>query len=478
MTELQGNWNSISITLLKDPHDVRLWQSLVHSAESQNGLINKTSNHVEVQNLRTSYESFLERFPFYLKYWMAYALWERRLNNNDRAEIVFSRALQFGQHDVTLWVAYLKFKIETLTNNIGDVLQLFEAARLKIGYHYHSFEFYQLYQKFLNTYADNTNSFRKKSILLLRVMLEIPLYNYSASYDQIISFLSSPSTTIEDLSSFMHETALKALKKSSQNNKRLIQADLEKIIADAYIVNQAKSYQLFNYEILVTSNSSSCGAASISVDQLETWDNYLNAIESTYPFDYVAQLFERSLLSTGNNSKIVIKYFNFCFASRKFTKARNVLRKTMSTLERNASIQLLLCLTDLEIATGSVLLAKDMISRYISVNNNVPDSIFEKLLQIEALISSNDEEYLCNLVHEIMVVTNSPAFFEKISKFPISRTNLKNFFLQYVCKTPEERHGKLAASMDLKSRGFFWKILKNITSETDLEGISVPQEYR
>lgn len=478
MTKQLDDWDSISLSLLKDPHDFQKWQSLVHFAESQSGLINKTLNHVEIQNLRKSYEAILEKYPFLLKYWISYALWERKLDHNDKAELIFTRALQVGGHDVTLWVTYLKFKIETLTNDIHQLLELFETARLKIGFHYQSFEFYELYLKFLDTYADKTNNFRKKYILLLRVMLEIPFYNYAAAFELIMEFISPSNSTIEDLSLFMHSSNLKDLKNQFQNNKKLILEAIQKVLADAYVVNQAKSYELFAYERLITGGLNIHKLGPVSLNQLENWDNYLNFVELTYPSDYVSQLYERSLLDTGNDPNIVMKFVTFCIHAGKINKARNILRKALPKTERNVSVKLLVRLCDLEIATGNILMAKDMISRYILVNTSVSNCIFEKLMQIEALISLNDEEYLCNLAYEIMLATNSPVFFEKLLNFPISKSAIKSFFLRFVKEELKETYGKLAASMDIKNYDFFWKELKKIANDADLEGVQLPLEYK
>ncbi|OBA22920.1 hypothetical protein METBIDRAFT_76069 [Metschnikowia bicuspidata var. bicuspidata NRRL YB-4993] len=397
MTVQQDDWNSVSLSLLKNPHDLHLWQSLIHCAESQEGLINKTLNHIAVQNLRKSYDAFLERHPFLLKYWIAYALWERQFNENDKAELVFLRALDFGGHDITLWISYLQFKIETLTNNVDQILLLFEAARSKIGYHYHSFEFYQLYLKFLNTYADEKNGFTRKSIFLLRIMLEIPLYNYSSAFDLIFELVSSPSVTIDDISSFMNATNLKALKKLTQNNKKLILEAIKRFLADAYIVNQAQSLELFAYERLIAGTSRNQNVASVSLDRLETWYNYLAFVECSFPYEYVVQIFERSLLSTGNHHSIVLMYANFCINKGKINKARNLIRRSLPMKARMASVDLIICLADIEIATGCILMAKDLICRYILVNSEVLYRIFEKLMQIEALVNPNDEEYLCTV---------------------------------------------------------------------------------
>ncbi|KAM9935688.1 hypothetical protein OXX80_004752 [Metschnikowia pulcherrima] len=475
MTTNQDEWSSVSVALLKNPYDFKLWQKLVYSAESQNGLINKNSNQVEIENLRKSYESFLSRYPFLLRYWMSYALWERRLDHNDKAAEIFLRALRFGGYDVTLWVTYLKFKIETLTNNIGDILKLFEAARQNIGYNYQSFEFYSLYLEFLNTYADQTNNFRKKSIMLLRIMLEVPLYNFSAAYEKIFDFVSSKSSTIDDFSQFMHASNLAALKKSSQNNKKVIQEQLEKVVADAYVVNQSKSFELFGFERSLVNNESVHEASSISLNQIETWANYLNFVEYTYPFDYVMQLYERALLSTCNHQKIISKYVDYCVIKGKLLQASNILCKTMPSSDRSASVWALLRLIDLEIATGSVLKAKDLISKYISVNSDVPNSVFEKLMQIEAFIKANDEDHLCTLTHEIIVATKSPIFLEKLTKLPVSDTKQKEFFLRFVGKGKTDSYIALAGTIELSKYAFFWAKLRELCDDSDLEGITFPQ---
>lgn len=72
----------------------------------------------------------------------------------------------------------MKFKIETISNNIDSILKLFEKSRSFIGFHFYSSEFYELYLEFLDNYKNDNNEFEKKYFILLRIILEIPLYNY------------------------------------------------------------------------------------------------------------------------------------------------------------------------------------------------------------------------------------------------------------------------------------------------------------
>lgn len=60
------------------------------------------------------------------KYWIRYAEWEFKLTDVDAAVKIYEDAFQHLGYCIELWVNYLQFRINTITNNVYQVLGLFE----------------------------------------------------------------------------------------------------------------------------------------------------------------------------------------------------------------------------------------------------------------------------------------------------------------------------------------------------------------
>ena len=464
-----NDWKSVSLALLKDPHDFLLWQLFVYCAEYQNeALLDSTSTKAQQDLLRHSYDALLRKYPCLSKYWIAYAQWEWKFGSASRADTVFRRGLRTLALDVHYWLAYLTFRVETISEDVMEVAEVFEAARENIGFHYYAYEFYSLYSSFLKTYATAENKFEDKLALLLRLIMEIPLYDYAALFRYILSFIEQKNTSFKHLTHFVGESTLKSIRKECQNNSSLIHKKIHKYVCDAYIVAQYKSYELFKFEKAIPS-SVSFTLDKVPVIARETWEQYLVFSEFNYPYQYVVQLYERCIYLKGT-ADAVERYTDYLVSRQKYALARSVLQKGIALYPVQKSSILLCRLVDLEICMGRVVRARDLIASFLMCNKSSPVHVYDKLLEVEALVSRNDEEHICSLVKEIISVTKSNSYFRKIRNFALSKERRGDFYLQYVADGT-------AREMDLENCEAFWKGLRENADESKIASVKFPEAF-
>lgn len=465
-----NDWQSVSLALFKDPHDFTLWQKLVNCAEYQTGrLLDVTASPSQRDLLTQSYESFLRKYPLLSKYWIAFATWQRKLADSKAADDVFQRGLRNVSADVHYWVAYLTFKVETISDNIADVAALFEAAREKIGFNYHAYEFYSLYIAFLKTYSTPENKFTEKLALLLRLTMEVPLYDFAGLYREIFAFIEPHKQSFQHLKCFVGEDNLKKLRKECNNNGKLIQKRLHKIVLDAYTVAQYKSYELFRYEKEIPSPTS-YSMDLIPAQKREIWRNYLEFVEFNYPFSYVVQLYERCTCLMPD-AEFFHKYVDFLLSQNKVALAQSILQRGISLDAVTDSASLLARLVDLQIYTGRISRARDLLASFIMCNKSVSVQIYDKLLEIEAFVSRNDGEHICRVAKEIVSATKLRSYFFKLRRFEIPKEVLADFYLLYT----KDSAAKDLALGDCEP---FWTGLLETATETQLAAIEIPEKFR
>ena len=133
----QSGWGRISAALVENPESLDLWEKLIREVERENGVpISKVSSDEAVEILRTCYNAFLEKFPLLVHYWIRYAQCEFRLGYHQKAIIVYERALVHLRASIELWTNYLQFRVDTISDNVEEIAQLFETARKTIGTHF------------------------------------------------------------------------------------------------------------------------------------------------------------------------------------------------------------------------------------------------------------------------------------------------------------------------------------------------------
>lgn len=443
LTQVNPEWHSVSLELLKRPYEFELWQKLIHHAEYYNGsILDKTASDAQVHLLEVSYESLLLRFPLLSKYWSAYAEWEFKLGLIHKANSIYLRGVTYVGYDVNYWVDFLRFKLRVVGDNTNELLELFEEARFKIGFNYHASDFYLLYLTFLQSYSTTENLYDKKAVWLFRSVTEIPLYNYSTLYKEFFRIIGPDSLKFDTLRYLLPVSQEKQWKTQSKNNIVAISKKLEKVFADAYVVLQYQSFQLYSFEkdliphLHFSSNI-------LSTKEIEIWIRYLDFAEQKYPFPFVYQLYEKCLISTAKYTILVSKFADYLLLKGKFNLFRQVLKRFMVINHNRNNFELLIRLIDIELYLGHHLKARDIVVNYLEINENSPNRVYLKLLEIESLLHHGDEDYLCGLVLQISIHTKSLEFIDFLFTSRVSDDLLIKFI-----RLLRERNDDLASRVE------------------------------
>lgn len=427
-SQVNPEWHSTSIKLLKQPYNLELWQTLIHYAEHDKNLaLEKTASEAQIHLLRTTYEAFLLRYPLLPKYWSAYAKWEFKLGNIERANEAYLKGVAYVGYDVNYWTDFLSFRLRVIGDDTREELGLFEEARFKIGFNYHASDFYLLYLSFLLSYSTPDNGYNRKAAWLFRSVTEIPLYNYSNLYKEFFKMISSESLTFDTLRSLLPDSQEKQWKSQSKNNLITISKRLEKIFADSYIVSQFKSFQLFAFEkdILPHLHYS---PDILSTSELENWIRYLDFVEHNYSPPFVCQLYEKSLISTASYTMIVLKFTDYLILKNKINLCRQLLKKFLFINKNRNNTKLLLRLVEIELYLGHCFKARDIVTKYLEINDNAPNQVYLKLMEIEGLIHSGDEGHICQLAFQIILHTKSLEFIDFLLTTRMSNDLLISLF--------------------------------------------------
>lgn len=410
---INKEWSRVSTELVRSPENFDLWQQLILAAESNgNKGINKITPIEEVNVLRISYQKLLEKYPLLTNYWIKYAELEFKLGDTEKANEIYGSSLKHLGYSIELWTAYLTFKINTLNDNLNEILDLFETARTKIGYHFHAYEYYKLYLSFLDNYRDQAlNDFQLKYYVLLRVVVEIPLYRYDYFFKLLFDSIALiPNTPL--LIPFL--IPAKELTKK-QSDPKTVSIQLKKLFIDAYITTQFKTYELFNFEKNLLRDY--FDHKYITNQQLETWNRYLDYLElSKLPQPYIMFAYERCLIATANYPNFWIRYANYFITIHSYTKAIESLMRGYSL---NGNYKILLKLVDLHVHTKKFSKARDLIILFIKYNSSVPLPVYEKLLNLESLFHPEDHDHMIKVFRELIYETQNEWFLEHLLLYTI-----------------------------------------------------------
>lgn len=125
---------------------------------------------------------------------MNYAELEFKLGNTELARDVYQRGLNSNPYSLLIWIQYLRF-LRKVELDYEKLVWFFQSAESKIGYHYHSYEFWSEFLEF-------EEKFNGKSLFyfnILRKIIELPIYNFAI-------FFKAWLNEIENLN---HENVLK-----------------------------------------------------------------------------------------------------------------------------------------------------------------------------------------------------------------------------------------------------------------------------
>ncbi|KAG7662670.1 uncharacterized protein J8A68_003800 [[Candida] subhashii] len=435
MEIINKEWSTVSTELIQDPNNLNLWQRLVETAEfNEKRGITKVTPPPELELLRSSYRQLLKKFPLLFNYWIRYADWEFKLGNTSRANEIYLEGLQHLNYCIELWISYLQFKMNTLTNNLNEILNLFEQARKLIGYHFHSYEFYKLYLSFLENFQTDSNQFLKKYYVLLRIIIEIPIYHYEYFYKKFFDAIAQIGQEEDN-----KLISLIAPAKFTYKDNKSLSIELKNSFMGAYITTQFKVYELFNFEKKLSRQY--FDVKIISKQQFDTWYQYLEFLElKQYPFSFIELTLHRFLYSTAQYPDSWIKLADFYIFHGKYNSAKQALSRG---LIYNGDYRPLIKLIDLEIFLKQYLRARDLLVNYIKFNISIPIPIYEKLLSIESMLNKDDDEYIINLFKQIIQETQNDWFFNVLLNYPIDHEKKVSLFKEFEPEFFKGRNGGL-----------------------------------
>lgn len=454
---MEDEWQDVSKRLLKDPFNFALWQQLIYDAETHNTSEGLGYSRIEI--VRNTYQAFLARYPLFSKYWSTFAKWELKFGSRERASKIFLEGMNFVSFDIDYWVTYLAFKLESITNDTREVLKLFEEGRYKIGFSYYSSGFYSLYFSFLKCYATEENRYMDKYAILLRQVIELPIYDNLVFFKELVQYISRQSLTNSELQLLIPDYQLKEFKEKEKNSLPAVAKKLERSFDEIFAISQYEAYQIYQFELHIGKHLQ-YNLLQMSCGEIESWKLYLDFVQQNYPFCFLQQLYERLLLVSGNSSEFAIRYFDLLLLLNRRSQARSVLERISTFASTRQIFESLIRLVDLEINQNNLNRARDLIVNYLEVNQDVPLAAYEKLVQLESLANPRDDgTYLCKLTSEIVMKTYSSQCLINLKNYRINRTVVVNFLSLYLDK--EGEYYKIGQQMNLEQCLSFLKFYDN-----------------
>ncbi|CDK26976.1 unnamed protein product [Kuraishia capsulata CBS 1993] len=455
-------WRELLAAVTEDPSDFAKWEKLIELAEGLGNGIQLSSSQKDKQLLRSTYENFLVQFPLCEQYWINFAEWCFRLKLTGDATDVYERALKIMPGSVLLWTSYVRF-LKLTDLDIDDLRAQFEKARLAIGFHFHSHEFYDEYLQFLKE-----NDMTREYHYLLRVLIEIPLYHYSKYFEEYTRLIeTSDMRTIkyiissEDLAA--QNLTWPDINRDTKRFKEL-RVVLRKRFIDVYITTQFNVYQLWQFEKRLSSFFFT--PVELKRSEIDAWDAYLEYLENTnlkkgHTKDAVISrindsiievAYERCLIVTALYPQFWVKYSDYHLNHNRIDKAIDVLKRG-TYLNPITNLKMRSRLIDLEVLNNHPEAAKEIAVEWVSL---LPNSIevFLKLLSVESITfdekksgsKSNAErdQYLLDLVQfklDEVKSSGESAFdvlFSELLDFPISFQSLVVFFERHAASKKSE----------------------------------------
>ncbi|KAL7663221.1 Suppressor of forked domain-containing protein [[Candida] zeylanoides] len=457
--EIQSRWSVLTQELIADPDNFAKWELLVQVAEGRPiddaskpsatapppPTISKLSPPQHLEILRASYNAFLTHFPLCTQYWIKYAQWEYKLGHTTRALQVYEQpeigALAQLPYDLDLWLAYLRFKlISSLKEDPLDLLPVFERARQYIGCHFHAHEFYALYLDYLQQHSEYDRSMERIYYVLMRLVLEVPLFHYATMFQRFWRLIDSAATNERTLSLLVPERERNHFPAGSPKTV----AKLKKIFTNVYVATQYKVYQLYQFERDLPRQY--FHVTYVSQQQLETWSSYLDFLElnnHSYPPELVRLAYERCVVATALYERFWSRFADYCIAGAGagagIEAAKQVLsRGIVATPMTNYKLKLKL--VDLEIYQGHLVKARDIVLANLRIS---PDFVpfIVKLISIERALNHSDDEYLLRLVRKFvlqLVATDAHAvLFNEILHYPVQDAQQMLKFFESFESTPQ-----------------------------------------
>lgn len=396
-----SEWTRVLSELLRAPDDLSLWEKLV-------GLVLplKLSSADEKAMARAAYDQMLARFPLLTNYWKKYAEMEVQLGDTTRAAQVYRTGLRHLPYCLDLWLSYLHHKIETLTDNVDEIVGLFEEARTRIGHHYYAYEFYKLYLDFLDAYNKHQEYY-----VLLRIVVEVPLFHYAYFFRLLFAAIARCAKEPKMVEWLVPQS-------SRRRDDRPIEVAVKKHFVDVYITTQFAVFEMYPLEKELINY---WDQKPRSQQQLAAWERYCDFIELRYPS--MARLaHERAVEATARYPDGWLRYARYL--RRHGFRTELVLHRAVAHC---ANHRVVMALVDALVGARQASRARDVVVNYIAHLAYVPFEVYEKLLNLE-YGAERDSLYFLSVVAEVIAVTKLDYWFQHVLNYQLDEGERTKFF--------------------------------------------------
>ena len=374
------------------------WEKLLNYLIEKASPINKTIEPNVYNLIVSTYESLLTNFPYLENYYVDYALLEYKLGHISKVHTIFHRGLNvFNQRSLVLWISYLRLCNDLVVDN-KQLFRRYETAERFIGLHFYSGEFWQMYLEQLQLRCKTRNRY----FLVLRKVLEIPIYSFSKFYAQWLRHVDEI-RDLSQLSLFVSKSSLRNKLKidpdfHARRGPYLIEAKklIKKFTKELYMVVQYQVLEIYShFESKLTMQYYVSKETLVPVQEIDAWTNYLDYTINLRIPELIHLNFQRALLPLANYDKIWLKYATWLIRDQNDAlTARNVLLKgiTMSLKKTpllNMLYSVLVKLNDYDTLNGVL----DQVSESFNNGDSIEESddfeIFWDYIQYESFLKNS-----------------------------------------------------------------------------------------
>ncbi|CCF58426.1 hypothetical protein KAFR_0E02740 [Kazachstania africana CBS 2517] len=339
-------FSTLTINVSRFPKTLSHWESLINYLITAASPMNKATDPRILKLIRSTYSSLLFHFPYAENYHIDYALLEYKLGNITGFHKSFKSALAvFNHRSILIWISYLRICNE-LTSDTKQLFKKYEEAESKIGLHFHSGEFWEMY---LDQLWERCQS-KLKYFIILRKVLEIPMYSFSKFFARWLRHVDE-TKDLDALKLFVpKDELLRKFKIDINYNGRrgpyLLEAKkiLKKFTKETYMVVQyqvMELYQLFESKLHIHYYCSS--ETLFSSQEIETWMKYLDYTINLGEEKLTHLNFQRALIPLAHYDSIWIKYSSWLIERENdLLTAKNILLYSLTiSLKKTNILELL-----------------------------------------------------------------------------------------------------------------------------------------
>ncbi|CAR23501.1 mRNA splicing protein PRP42 [Lachancea thermotolerans CBS 6340] len=338
---LGENYGKLSLKVSQSPLAFGHWEELINYLLEKAGPLNKALSGQLIQLIRQTYKSMLTYLPYLENYSIDYALFEYKLGNIKEMHEAFTAALQkHNNYSLLIWIEYLKACNEVVIDN-KKLFRKYELAESFIGLHFYSGEFWEMYLEQVRMRCSTPNRY----ILILRKVIELPIYSYSRFYAMWLSAIDDVKD-VKQLATMVPEQDLKKKAKIDvrasgrkgpqlQETKKL----LKRYTKEMYMVVQHRVLEFYNlFEINLRTQYYTSAETLINYNEITTWLRYLD-YSINNGINQLTQInFQRALIPLAHYEMIWLKYASWLVQHQDFVSAKTVLLQGLRISHKKAKI--------------------------------------------------------------------------------------------------------------------------------------------